>query len=87
MVKTKEYEVRVVLTVRYAASCRPESIGRANSLVGAMQRMGDVLWERGIDLLWEAELPHLVERERHVRVDALADPSADPALPPIAIQG
>ena len=68
--------------MRYAASCRPESIGRANSLVGAIQRMGDVLWERGVDLLWEAELPHLVERERRVRVDAL-DALANPAVVPV----
>lgn len=67
---TKEYEVKVLITLRFAASCRPESLGRTNRLMLAFGRMEEGLLAHGVEMAMQPELPRLVERERRVRVES-----------------
>jgi hypothetical protein len=84
----KEYELEIQMRLRFAASCRQESLARANVMMRGIERMGTVLYPRGIDLSWAAGLPHLVERERRVRIGRGEDLMFETAeMSPIAVQG
>jgi hypothetical protein len=59
-----EYETHATLTVRFAASCRDEAVGRANLIAQSLDRVLKIVRAAGYEVEAERSLPKLVDRPK-----------------------